>query len=407
MENRTISSQHADYINKYDKKFEKCSFATKCQHVGQEPDFISGAVNVPIHMSTTFAQFTPAEPYGPYDYSRCGNPTRSNLERLVASLENAQYSLIWSSGMAATTGLVQLVKSGEEVLCIDDVYGGTQRYFRRISNVSHGVQYKFISFDNLEEVGKALNEKTKMVWFESPTNPTLKTVDIEAVVKIVRAYNQNILIVVDNTFMSPYNCTPLDYGVDIVVESATKYIGGHSDIVMGVTATNNKELQDSLYFIHKSIGAVPSPFDCFLAIRGIKTLSLRLERQNSSALKIAQFLEKHKNVAKINYPGLESSPYHQLAKKQQRGFGAVISFTIKGGLEESQKFLKSLNIFILAESLGSVESLAEHPALMTHFSVPPEIRKELGIEDGFIRLSVGIEDIEDLLKDLDQALNSF
>lgn len=397
--------KQSEYIKKYDSKYEEFSFATKCVHIGQEPDMLTGAVNPPIHLSTTYAQKAPGDPFGPYDYSRCGNPTRANLERTMCGLHKGKYSLVWSSGMAATTGIISLVKTGDEVVSIDDVYGGTQRFFRKISHPQHGVLFTFIAFDDMETVRKSLSENTRMIWFESPTNPTLKTTDIEAVVKTVKEFNKDIIIVVDNTFMSPYNCNPLDFGVDIVVESATKYIGGHSDVVMGITTTNNKDIQDRLYFISKSTGGVPSPFDCYMALRGIKTLSIRIERQNSNALKIAQFLEKHKNVEKVLYPGLESSPYHKIAKKQQKGFGGLLSFYIKGGLEESKKFLTSLKIFILAESLGSVESLAEHPALMTHFSVPPEIRKELGIDDGLIRLAIGIEEVEDLIHDLDYSLN--
>jgi cystathionine gamma-lyase len=396
--------QTSDYFKLHDSKFKDCGFSTKCLHIGQEPDIANGAVNVPIHLSTTFSQKSPGEPVGPYDYSRCGNPTRDHLERLICGIENSKFSLVWSSGMGATTGILHLLKSGDEVICIDDVYGGTQRYFRKISNIQHNVVYSFIPFDDVEIIQKSLNVNTKMVWFESPTNPTLKTVDIEKVVQVVKKYNKDIIIVCDNTFMSPCNCKPLDLGVDIVMESATKYIGGHSDIIMGLSATNDKELQDRLYFIHKSIGAVPSPFDCFLAIRGIKTLAIRVERHNSNAIKIAQFLEKHPSVVKVYYPGLESSQYHEIAKKQQKGFGGVLSFSIKGGLEESKKFLQNLNIFVCAESLGSVESLAEHPALMTHASVSKEVRQELGIDDGFIRLAIGIEDVEDLIGDLDKAL---
>jgi cystathionine gamma-lyase len=400
------SKDLVEYQQKYDEKFEKMGFSTKCIHIGQEPDMINGAVNPSINLSTTYAQVSPGIPYGQFDYSRCGNPTRLNLERLIGGLEGGKHSLIWSSAMGATTGIIQLLKTGDEVICIDDVYGGTQRYFRKISNPQQGIKYNFISFDTMEPLQKSLNQNTKIVWVESPTNPTLKTTDIEEVVKLVKDYNPEIMVVVDNTFMSPYNCKPLELGVDLVMESATKYIGGHSDVIMGITSTNNKELHDKLYFIHKSIGAVPSPFDCYLAIRGIKTLSLRVQRQNQNALAIANFLEQNEKVEKVLYPGLESSPYHRIAKKQQKGFGGVIAFIIKGGIEESKKFLSELKIFTLAESLGSVESLAEHPALMTHFSVPPEIRKELGIEDSFIRLSVGVEDIEDLVGDLDFALKS-
>ncbi len=400
-----------EYINidlknkKHDGKFIDCGFSTKCIHYGQEPDAVYGGVNVPINMSTTFAQHSPGEPWGPFDYSRCGNPTRSNLERLIAGIENGKYAISWSSGMAAITGIVHLLRAGDEIICIDDVYGGTQRYFRKISAINHDLVYNFISMDLLDELRRSLNEKTKLIWLESPTNPTLKVTDIRAVVNLVKEYNPEIMIAVDNTFMSPYNCKPLDFGVDIVMESATKYLGGHSDIVMGITATNDKELNDKLFFINKSMGGIPSPFDCYLAIRGIKTLSIRVERQNENALKIARFLEKHEKVTKVLYPGLETSQYHELAKSQQQGFGAVVSFIIKGGLDESKTFLKSLKIFILAESLGSVESLAEHPALMTHFSVPQELRKELGIHDGFIRLAIGIENVEDLIEDLDQALS--
>jgi cystathionine gamma-lyase len=389
----------------HDQTFKDSGFSTKCLHIGQEPDIANGAVNVPIHLSTTFAQVSPGEPIGHYDYSRTGNPTRHHLERLICGIENSEHALVWSSGMAATTGVLHLLKCGDEVVCIDDVYGGTQRYFKRISNTQHNTVFNFIPFDDFEILQKTLSEKTKMIWFESPTNPTLKTVDIGKVVSIVKKFNPEIIIVCDNTFMSPYNCRPLELGVDIVVESATKYIGGHSDIVMGISATNNKDFQERLYFIHKSTGGVPSPFDCFMAIRGVKTLSIRVERQNYNTLRIAEFLETHEMVEKVLYPGLKSSPYHEVAKKQQKGFGGVLSFIIKGSLEDSVLFLKSLKVFVLAESLGSVESLAEHPALMTHASVPGDIRKELGIEDSFIRIAVGIEDVEDLIKDLDDALN--
>jgi len=400
------SKEQAEYQKNHDEKYENMGFATRSIHVGQEPDFLTGAVNVPINLSTTYAQVSPGIPFGQYDYSRTGNPTRNNLERIISGLEGGKYSMIWSSGMGATTGTLQLLNPGDELICIDDVYGGTQRFFRKISSQSQGVKYNFISFDTLEPLQKTLNSNTKMVWLESATNPTLKITDIEAVVQMVKEYNPEILVVIDNTFMSPYNCQPLKFGVDLVIESATKYIGGHSDIVMGISCTNDKELYDKLYFIHKSIGAVPSPMDCFLAIRGIKTLSLRVERQNQNSLAIAEFLEKHEKVEKVYYPGLKSSPYHRFAKKQQKGFGGVVSFLIKGGLEESKKFLPKLKVFTLAESLGSVESLAEHPALMTHFSVPAEIRRGLGIEDSFIRLAIGIEDVEDLINDLDGALKS-
>jgi cystathionine gamma-lyase len=397
--------KHYDYKTHHDERFKNMGFSTRCIHMGQEPDMLTGSVNVPIQLSTTYAQTSPGNPFGSFDYSRCGNPTREHLERLVAGLEGGKHALIWSSGMGATTGIAQMLRTGDEIVCIDDVYGGTQRYFRKVAAVNMGIVFKPIDFDDHTAFKNALTDKTKLVWMESPTNPKLKTPDIREIVRITREFNPDIIIVIDNTFMSPYNCRPLDFGVDIVVESATKYIGGHSDLVMGISVTNNIAIHDKLYFIHKSIGAVPSPFDCYMAIRGLKTLSIRVERQNSNALQIAKFLEKHPKVTQVFYPGLESSTYHRVAKSQQKGFGAVVSFEIQGGIEESKKFLSELQIFILAESLGSVESLAEHPALMTHFSVPPEIRKELGITDGFLRLSIGIEEVEDLIGDLDNALN--
>jgi cystathionine gamma-lyase len=393
------------YQMAHDESFKNRGFSTKCVHMGTEPDFIYGSVNPAIHLSTTFAQKEPGVPFGPYDYSRGGNPTRSNLERLIAGLESAKHGLIWSSGMAGMTGIIHLLKPGDEVICIDDVYGGTQRYFKRVSAIQQGVKFTFISFDDLGLLGKSLNENTKMVVSETTTNPTLKTTDIEEIVKIVKNFRDDIYVVIDNTFMSPYNCRPLELGVDIVIESATKYIGGHSDVLMGITCTNSDEIHTKMAFIHKNLGGVPSPFECYMAIRGLKTLSIRMERHNSSAMVIAKFLEKHKNIEKVIYPGLESNPYHHIAKKQLRGFGGVVSFVIKGGITESKKFLDHLKVFLLAESLGAVESLIDHPATMTHLSVPEDVRKELGILDGFFRISIGIEDLDDLLEDLDYALN--
>ena len=321
-----MENNHATkYKQEHDSKYQKVGFSTKCLHIGQEPDINTGAVNPPIQLSTTYAQHNPGEPFGPFDYSRCGNPTRDHLERLVAGIENGKHALIWASGMAATTGILHLLKSGEELLCIDGVYGGTQRYFNKISGVTHGVKYTYIPMDNMEVLKKSLNENTKMIWFESPTNPTLKVTDIRKVVETVRSFKEDILIVVDNTFMSPYNCRPLELGVDIVVESATKYLGGHSDVVMGVCAMNSKEIYDKLYFIHKSIGAVPSPFDCYMTIRGIKTLSIRVERQNYNALEIAKqcgnlydkfvgFVDDLENGAKEFTALREKGESHQIEK---------------------------------------------------------------------------------------------
>lgn len=388
----------------YDKKFKNCGFATKAIHVGNEPDGIYGGVSVPINLSTTYAQNTPADPIGPFDYSRCGNPTRFSLERCLAAIENAKYSLAFASGMAATSAIIHLLKTGDQVLSIDDVYGGTQRYFRKISNPQTGIEFQFTDFSDINILKNHITERTKMLWIESPTNPTLKVTDIELVVKTIKELNKDIIIVVDNTFMSPYNVRPLDLGADIVMESATKYLGGHSDVVMGTISTNDDDLRERLYFISKSMGAVPSPFDCYLMLRGLKTLSIRMERINYNALKIAQYLENNtKYVESVIYGGLESNVYHIIAKKQQRGFGGIISFYVKGGLESAKLFLQSLKIFTLAESLGAVESLAESPALMTHASVTPEKRKELGISDNLIRLSIGIEEVEDLINDLNNA----
>jgi cystathionine gamma-lyase len=388
----------------HDEKYKDMGFSTKCTHIGQEPDPIYGGVNVPINLSTTYAQTYPNVPFGPFDYSRCGNPTRDHLERLIAGLYSAKYSISWSSGMAATTGLINMLCTGDEVICMDDMYGGTQRYFRRISQINHNIKYKFINMNNYDVLKSSLSEKTRLIWLESPTNPTLKVTDIRTVVKMVKEFNKDIIIVVDNTFLSPYNCNPLSLGADFVMESATKYLGGHSDIVMGCTATNDDKLQERLFFISKTTGGVPSPFDCYMAIRSIKTLSIRVERQNQNGLILAQYLNKHPKIEKCMYPGLETDEFHQVAKNQQKGFGGVLSLVITGGLEKAANFLTNLKVFTLAESLGSVESLADHPALMTHASVPEDIRKELGVVDGFVRLSCGIEDVEDLLNDVKQAL---
>jgi len=399
-----IRPDKVKYQLDYDKKFDGCGFSTKAVHVGSEPDGVYGGLSVPINLSTTYAQKTPADPMGPFDYSRCGNPTRFSLERCLASLENGKHAITFASGMAATSACIHLLKTGEHVLSIDDVYGGTQRYFRRISAPQTGVEFDFTDFSDMEILRNSIKSNTKMLWIESPTNPTLKVTDIELVIKTVKDVKKDIIVVCDNTFMSPYNLRPLDLGADIVMESATKYLGGHSDVVMGIIATNNDDLREQLYFINKSMGAVPSPFDCFLMLRGLKTLALRVERINDNALKIANYLEQNKKyVEAVNYAGLTSNPYHKIAKKQQKGFGGVISFYIRGGLEGAKIFLENIKIFVLAESLGAVESLAESPALMTHASVPFEKRRELGISDNLVRLSVGIENVEDLIRDLDQA----
>lgn len=337
-----------------------------------------------------------------FDYARCGNPTRLALERNLASLENAKYAFALNSGCSALLSIMNLLASGDHVLCVDDVYGGTQRYMRRILNERQGVKVDFVDFGDLNTVRKNMKPNTKIVWAETPTNPTLKICDIAGIAKICK--EKKALLVVDNTFFTPYLQNPLDLGADMVVHSITKYIGGHSDVVMGAIMLNDKALYDKLFFTSKSIGSGASPFDCYLALRGSKTLAVRVERAMSNAQKIAALLEKHPKVDRVIYPGLKSHPQYELCKKQARGPGAMISFYIKGDINMAERFLRAVKLFTLAESLGGVESLIENPALMTHFSVPPEQRKILGIEDNFIRISVGIEDCNDLIEDIKQAL---
>jgi len=360
-------------------------------------------VVVPISLASTFVQASPGVHKG-YMYSRSNNPTRKAFEECVASIESGKYGLAFASGSVATVTIIHLLKSGDEVISIDDVYGGTQRFFNRVSAVVTGIEYKFVDFTKPGALEAAISSKTKLIWLETPTNPLLKIADIRKVVQLAKKHN--ILTVVDNTFMSPYFQRPLELGVDIVVHSVTKYLGGHSDVVMGVLAVNRDDLYEKLKFLQNAIGGVPSPFDCYMALRGMKTLALRMQGHQKNAKQIAEFLEKHPKVERVLYPGLPSHPQHQLAKSQMSGFGGMITFFLKGGIAESRTFLEKLKIFALAESLGAVESLAEHPAIMTHASVPPEQRKLLGISDTLIRLSVGVEDVEDLIQDLTQALDA-
>lgn len=391
------------YIEEHESHFKDKGIGTRLIHCGNEPEYVNGSMCVPISLSTTFSQTYPGVPFGQFDYSRCGNPTREHLERQVSSLEGAKYTIAFSSGCAVCSCIIQLVKSDEEVICIDDVYGGTQRIFRRISSISHGVKYLFTPMDDLETVKKLLTDKTRLIWLESPTNPTLKMTDIPALVKLVREFNKSIIIACDNTFLTPYNFRPLEFGVDIVVESATKYLGGHSDVVLGTLSTNDKDLYERLYLVAKSYGGCPSPFDCYLVMRGLKTLHLRMERINSNALKIAEYLENHGKVERVFYPGLKSSPYNAILNKVSKSAAGIVSVKIKSDMQGTIEFIKALRIFTLAESLGAVESLVDHPATMTHGSVAPEIRKELGIDDNFLRLSIGCEDLEDLIEDLEMA----
>lgn len=374
-------------------------FATKVIHVGGEPDKETGAVMPPIYQTSTYAQSSPGEHLG-YEYTRSHNPTRTRLENNLAALENADYALTTSSGLAMSTLIMHMMPKGSKILCGDDVYGGTYRLFSTVFNDVH--DFEFIDTTDYALVEKKLAEKPALIWLETPTNPTLKITDIKKVCDMAK--KNGVKTYVDNTFMSPYFQNPLDLGADVVIHSMTKYINGHSDVVGGAMMTNDKEIYEKLFTLQNSIGPSSSPFDSWLVLRGIKTLAVRMQRHEENAMKIAKWLEAHDKVEKVIYPGLESHPQHVIAKEQMRGFGGMITFFIKGGLEDSRAFLEKVRLFHLAESLGGVESLIEHPAIMTHASVPKEIRESIGISDNLIRVSVGIEDADDLIGDLEFAL---
>ncbi|MFN7684840.1 MAG: cystathionine gamma-synthase [Oligoflexia bacterium] len=375
-------------------------FATRAIHAGQEPDPQTGAVMTPIYQTSTYAQASPGVHRG-YEYSRTDNPTRTAYQACVAALEGAKHALAFSSGLAATSTLLQTLKPGDHVVCCDDVYGGTFRIFDKVFR-PQGIDFTFVDLSDLKKAREAFRPSTKLLWMESPTNPMLKILDISALCSLAR--EKDVRSVVDNTFMSSYFQKPLTLGADMVVHSVTKYMNGHSDVVGGVLATNDTAWFERLKFLQNAVGAVPAPMDCFLIMRGLKTLHVRMERHAQNAMAIARHLEKHPRVEKVIYPGLESHPQHAIAKKQMSGFGGMITFFIKGGLSEARHFLEKVKIFTLAESLGGVESLIEHPAIMTHASIPAQTRRELGIHDNLIRVSVGIEDLSDLLADLDRAL---
>jgi cystathionine gamma-lyase len=380
-------------------------FATKAIHVGEEPDFgegASGDVVVPVHLSTTFARKDVEKPTGGYEYSRTGNPTRDALEKRLAALEEARFALTFASGTAAeATLLLSLLKSGDHIVASEDLYGGTIRLFEDVL-ANFGLEFSFADAREPENLRNAIRDNTRLFWLESPTNPLLRLCDIESVAGIAR--QRGIITVVDNTFMSPYFQRPLAFGADIVVHSCTKYLGGHSDVIGGALMLSNKDYYHRIKSNQNAIGAVPSPLDCFLVLRGIKTLALRMERHNWNAQKVAEYLKSHPRVRMVIYPGLASHPQHQLARKQMSGFGGIVSFELNGGVENAKEFLSRLKIIAVAESLGAVESLIEQPALMTHSSIPPEERERIGISDTLIRLSVGIEDVEDIIADLAQAL---
>ena len=376
-------------------------FSTKAIHVGQEPDPSTGAIMTPIYQTSTFAQSEIGVHKG-YEYARTHNPTRTALETCLASLENGKHGLAFASGMAATSCVGNLLKAGSHVIVGEDVYGGTYRLFAKVLT-NYNIEFTFLDTRNLNLVKQAIKPNTKMLWIETPTNPLLRLADIKSLVNTVKSYN--IITVVDNTFASPYFQNPLDLGADIVVHSTTKYIGGHSDVVGGAIVVNDENLYEELKFHQNAVGGIPGPMDCFLVLRGLKTLSLRAREHEKNALAIAKFLKAQKSVESVYYPGLPDHPQHDLAKTQMRGFGGMVSFVLKGGYESANLLSKSTKIFTLAESLGGIESLICHPSSMTHGSIPEKDRIERGIVDGLLRFSVGIEDIDDLINDLDFAFN--
>jgi cystathionine gamma-lyase len=379
---------------------KEMKFETKVIHVGGEPDPTTGAIMPPIFQTSTYVQSSPGEHKG-YEYTRSHNPTRTRLQELLASLENAKHCFVTASGLSASTLIMHCLPKGSTIFCGDDVYGGTYRLFSKVFQEIH--KFHFVDTTNLTKLESQIKDhKPALIWIETPTNPLLKISDISAVSSLAK--KAGALTVVDNTFMSPYFQNPLDLGADIVVHSMTKFINGHSDVVGGALMLNSQELRDKLFFYQNAIGPSQSPFDSWLVIRGIKTLAIRMKAHEQNAMKVAAFLEKHPKVEKVVYPGLKSHPHHELAKKQMKGFGGMITFFVKGGISESRRFLETVKLFALAESLGGVESLVDHPAIMTHASIPKNVREELGIFDNLIRLSVGIEDADDLIKDLETAL---
>ncbi|WP_313259873.1 cystathionine gamma-synthase [Sphingobacterium sp.] len=377
-------------------------FATKAIHAGQEADPTTGAVMTPIYQTSTYQQKAPGDHKG-YEYSRGTNPTRKALEDCIAALENGKFGLAFSSGMAATDCVLRLLQPGDEVVTGDDLYGGSYRIFTKVYEPL-GITFKFVNTSDVKAVEDAISDKTKLIWVETPTNPTLKLADIEAIGKIAKA--KKILYAVDNTFASPYLQNPLDLGADIVMHSVTKYLGGHSDVVMGALVMNDEELYKKLWFFYNACGGTPGPQDAFLVLRGIKTLHLRMKAHCENGRKVAEYLKNHPKVEKIYWPGFEDHPGHDVAKKQMKDFGGMVSIVIKGAdLAETFRVASGFKVFTLAESLGGVESLINHPATMTHGSIPKETREKVGVVDNLLRLSVGVEDAEDLIADMEQALS--
>lgn len=380
---------------------KKLRFNSATIHGGQEPDKAYGSVMPPIYQTSTYAQTTPGGHKG-YEYSRTHNPTRTALERSIASIENAKHGLAFASGMAAMDTVIKLFKPGDEIISTDDLYGGSYRLLIHIFE-KYGLKIHFVNMEKAANVAQYLNDNTKLIWIETPTNPMMKVVDIRAIAALGKS--KNTLVAVDNTFASPYLQQPLDLGADIVLHSATKYLAGHSDTVLGLLVVNDDTLQEKLAFIQNSGGAVPGPIDCFLTLRGIKTLHIRMQRHCENGAAVAIYLQQHPEIEKVYWPGFVDHPNHEVAKTQMNAFGGMLSFVPRGGdLKTAMTIVENLNVFTLAESLGGVESLAGHPASMTHASIPKAVREKSGVVDGLIRLSVGIEDVQDLIEDLDQAI---
>ena len=382
---------------------DKKGFDTRAIHAGQKNDPVTGAVMTPIYATSTYAQESPGVHKG-YEYSRTSNPTRKALEDCIASLENGDQGFAFASGMAATSTILELLDSGDHIIASDDLYGGTYRLMEDVRKRTSSLEFSFVDFSKTSNIIDAIKPNTKMLWLETPSNPLLKITDLEAVSSVME--KKNIIKVCDNTFSSPRIQQPLDFGFDIVMHSATKYIGGHSDVVAGlaVTSKERSDLSERLAYLINASGGMTGPFDSFMLLRSLKTLSIRMEKHSENAQLVAEFLESHPLVSKTIYPGLESHPGHNIAKKQMKLYGGMVTFVVSGGLSQAKKVLENLEIFTLAESLGGAESLAEHPAIMTHASIPKETREALGIDDGLIRLSVGIETSEDLISDLKNAL---
>jgi cystathionine gamma-lyase len=376
-------------------------FGTKAIHAGIEPDPSTGAIMTPIYQTSTYVQKSPGNHKG-YEYSRSHNPTRTALQKNLAALENGKHGLCFASGMAAIDTIIRILKPGDEVVSTNDLYGGSYRIFTKVF-ADFGIKFHFISMAEASNVEKSINDKTKLIWIETPTNPLLNIIDIKAIAEIGK--KKKVLVAVDNTFASPYIQNPLDLGADIVMHSVTKYLAGHSDVVMGAIIVNSDELREKLAFIQNACGAVPGPQDCFLVLRGIKTLHLRMQRHCENGMAVAEYLSKHPKVDQVYFPGLPNHKNHSVAKSQMKGFGGMVSFSLKSdNIEDAKKFLEQVKIFSLAESLGGVESLCGHPATMTHASIPKAEREKAGLKDSLIRLSIGVEDIEDIIEDLKQAI---